>query len=282
MYGRFGIYGLGVPDVAELGTFGMLHLKGAYLGLALAAAFVAPLSAADMSDQNGPVAVDDGWRYQVSLDGWLAGLNGDVGIRGLPAANVDVSPVDVLKDLDGAFAGSFQAVGDSWLLYTDFMWAKISTDAGFGRRGGTIDFEQTQILFTALVGYELSVNVDNLQLYATGGLRYQHYDVDLSIDPALFPSIDRSGSKDWVDPVIGAALHYDINDKWFIDVMADVGGFGISSDLTLQGTATVGYNWTDNIASTFGYKALYTDYKDGGFRYDATQHGILSKLVFKF
>lgn len=260
----------------------MVAIRGAYLGLALALAIAAPASAADMSDPNGPISVNNDWKYQVTFDGWLAGLNGDIGIRGLPAANVDVSPLDVLDNLDGAVAGSFQAVGDSWLLYSDFMWAKISTDADFGRRGGTADFEETQILFTALVGYELPVNVENLQLYATGGLRYQHYSVDLSIDPALFPSIDRNGSKGWVDPVVGAALHYDINDKWFVDVMADVGGFGISSDITVQGTATIGYNWTDNIASSLGYKALYTDYKDGGFRYDATQHGIFTRVALKF
>ncbi|WP_246413254.1 hypothetical protein [Rhizobium indicum] len=78
------------------------------------------------------------------------------------------------------------------------------------------------------------------------------------------------------------ALHYDINDRWFVDVMADVGGFGIASDLTLQGMATVGYNWTDTISSSFGYRALYTDYSDDGFRYDATQHGLFTRLSFHF
>ncbi len=94
------------------------------------------------------------------------------------------------------------------------------------------------------------MNIQNMQLYATGGLRYQHYSVDLSIDPVFFPGINRSGSQSWVDPIVGMALHYDINDRWFVDVMADVGGFGIASDITLQGTATVGYNWTDTISSS--------------------------------
>ncbi|NKM35205.1 hypothetical protein [Rhizobium laguerreae] len=258
----------------------MIKMKSAYCGLALALA-AAPTAAADMSEPRSVVA-DSGWKFQVTFDGWLAGLNGDIGVRGLPAAAVDVSSLDVLEDLDGVFAGSFQAAGDSWLLYTDVMWAKISTDADVGPFGGTADFEQTQIVATALVGYELPVNVANMQLYATGGLRYQHNKVELGIDPVFFPAIDRSGSQSWADPIVGLTMHYDVNSKWFVDVMADVGGLGVASDITLQGTATVGYNWTDTLASSFGYKALYTDYEDDGFRYDATQHGIFTRLAVKF
>ncbi|AOF92498.1 hypothetical protein [Sinorhizobium sp. RAC02] len=258
----------------------MIEMKSAYCGLALALA-VAPAGAADISAP-GSAVVNTGSKYQVTLDGWLAGLNGDIGVRGLPTAAVDVSPLDVLESLDGVFAGSFQAVGDSWLLYTDVMWAKISTEADVGPFGGTARFEQKQIVATALVGYELPINVENMQLYATGGLRYQHNEVELDIDPAFFPSVNRSGSQSWVDPIVGLTMHYDVNDKWFVDVMADIGGFGVASDITLQGTATVGYNWTDTIASSFGYKALYTDYEEGGFRYDATQHGIFTRLAVRF
>ncbi|MCW1411893.1 hypothetical protein OLZ32_27115 [Rhizobium sp. 1AS11] len=64
--------------------------------------------------------------------------------------------------------------------------------------------------------------------------------------------------------------------------MADVGGYGVASDITLQGTATVGYNWTDTLASSVGYKALYTGYQEGGFQYDATQHGVFTRLAVKF
>jgi hypothetical protein len=63
--------------------------------------------------------------------------------------------------------------------------------------------------------------------------------------------------------------------------VADGGGFGVASDIPLQGTATVGYNWTDTISSSLGYKALDTDYSEDGFRYDATQHGMFMRLALK-
>ncbi len=256
--------------------------KCRYVGLALILASATPVLAADETSVIGAAPVDSGWKYQVGLDGWFTALDGSIGVRGLPAADVNVSALDAIEHLEGVFAGSFRASGDSWLLYSDFMWSKISADADVGPFGGNVGFEQEQILFTGLVGYELPVNVENMELYATGGLRYQKYKVDISIDPVFFPGTDRSGSQSWVDPIVGMALHYDINDRWFVDVMADVGGFGIASDITLQGTATVGYNWTDTISSSFGYRALYTDHQDGGFRYDATQHGLFTRLSFNF
>lgn len=260
----------------------MISIKHAFLSLSMAITAINPADAADATAPNGAVALDNGWRFHVTLDGWFTALNGNIGVRGLPAADVKFSALDAINHLDGAFAASFKATNDSWLLYSDFMWAKISADADFGPSTGHADLDQEQVLFSAMVGYELPINVPNMQLYATGGLRYQYYKVDLQIDPAFFPSIDRSGSKNWIDPIVGMAIHYDINDRWFVDGMADVGGFGVASDFTAQGSATLGYNWTDSISTSIGYRALYTDYKDAGFRYDATQHGLFTRLAFNF
>jgi hypothetical protein len=49
-----------------------------------------------------------------------------------------------------------------------------------------------------------------------------------------------------------------------------------------SGDWTVGYNWADNIASSFSCEVRYTDFEDGGFRYDATQHGLFTRLAVKF
>lgn len=243
----------------------------------------APMASAADIGVGTPVApVDGGWKFQVSLDGWLTALDGDIGIRGLPPANVDVSAWDAIQHLDGAAAGSFQASDGTWLLYSDFMWAKVSADVGFGPSTGRADFEQEQILFTALVGHALPLDVQNLQIYGTVGLRYQHYSVDLDIDPAFLSTVSRHGSQSWIDPVVGFMLRYDINDRWFIDANADIGGFGVASDFTAQGKLAVGYNWTEMLSSTLGYRALYTKYDQDGFSYDATQHGLFTNLVFSF
>jgi opacity protein-like surface antigen len=262
----------------------MKNYSRRFMGFALASTVLiaCPALAADLSKQPTLMPSDPGWEYQISLDAWATALNGEIGIRGLPPANVNLSAWDAIQHLDGALAGSFQATDGTWLLYSDFMWAKVSADAGFGPSTGRAEFEQQQILFTALLGHSLPLDIQNLQLFATAGLRYQHYSADLAIDPALFPKFSREGSKSWIDPVVGLKLRYDINNDWFIDANADVGGFGLGSDFTAQGKFAVGYNWTDTLSSTLGYRVLYTNYDKDGFVYNATQHGVFTNLIVRF
>ncbi len=85
-----------------------------------------------------------------------------------------------------------------------------------------------------------------------------------------------------IDPTIGFSLHYDINEKWYLNVIADVGGFGVfrsSPRRALPRSATCG---RPSISSAIGYRAIYTDYEDGGFVYDVTQHGVFTSIAHHF
>lgn len=248
------------------------------LGLTLATAI--PGFAADISE---PPATGV-WKYQITGYGWLAGVKGDIGILGLPSADVDVAPIDVLKDLNGALSGSLLASNGTWMVFTDILWAQISDDTSVTLSDGTLDvgFQQSQWLVSGVAGHAIPLDVPGLELYATAGARYQYLKATLNIDPARFAGISRSGSKGWVDPIIGLAFHYDINDRWFLNGMGDIGGFGVGSDFTAQGFAAVGYNWTQNISTAVGYRAIYTDYDSGGFVYNVTQHGLYSSIAYHF
>lgn len=239
------------------------------------------LLAADIAPTEVPPSQNT-WKYQVTLYGWAAGINGDVGIRGLPTASVDVTPWDAIRHLDGALSGSFAASDGTWLFFSDLMWVKLSAGTSIGGLGGKVNFDESQTLATALVGHSLPFGDPNLELYLTAGARYQHYRAKLSIDPALFPGTSHEATKDWVDPIVGVSLHYDFNDRWFVNAMADVGGFGVGSKFTSQGFASVGYNWTKTISTALGYRVLYTDYDKDGFKYNTTQHGIFSSVAFHF
>ena len=57
---------------------------------------------------------------------------------------------------------------------------------------------------------------------------------------------------------------------------ADIGGFGVGSDLTWNAQAVAGYHFTVAGYEAFaaaGYRALYWDYKNGGFAWDVTMSG---------
>lgn len=245
-----------------------------------------PLQAADLApapaEPAAPITLTDQWKFQLTAYGWATALNGDVGIRGLPPVSVDVTFADILKNLKGGFMGSFYASNGRWMVLTDLIWAKLSADATFGV-GGIAKFTQTQAIASGIVGYRLPFGPENLNVSATAGVRYNYLKAEVDIRPGRIPiSINRDASKSWVDPVVGLAMRYDFNESWFVNVLGDVGGFGVGSKFTTQGFAAVGYNWSKSISTSLGYRVIYTDYEKGGFTYKVTQHGVFSGIAYHF
>lgn len=240
-----------------------------------------PVFAADIPPPQQEVPIEHTWKFQLTLYGWASGLNGDVGIRGLPTVDVNVTFADLLKELQGAAMASLYATDGEWTVLTDLIWAKVSDQVTVGA-GGTVKYEQTQAIVSGLVGYALPVGIPDLQLSATAGVRYNHLKAKLDVNPLQFPNVSREGSKDWVDPTIGLMAHYDFNERWFVNALADIGGFGVGSDITSQGFVAVGYNWNERISTAVGYRVLYTDYDKGGFVYNITQHGPYAGLGIHF
>lgn len=91
-----------------------------------------------------------------------------------------------------------------------------------------------------------------------------------------------SASKSWVDPIIGVRARYNFTDKIYALARADIGGFGVSSDLTWQAYGAVGYQCTSQTAVELGYRHLYVDYRDGDFIYDVDTSGAMVSLIYHF
>jgi opacity protein-like surface antigen len=62
---------------------------------------------------------------------------------------------------------------------------------------------------------------------------------------------------------------------------ADIGGFGVGSDLTWQLFGGVGYQCTRNVEVEAGWRYLAIDYDDDGMVFDATVSGLILGLGFK-
>jgi hypothetical protein len=171
-------------------------------------------------------------------------------------------------------------------VLTDLIWMRVSDEVTLGPAGGTVNYEQSQAIVSGIVGYALPLDVPGLQLSATAGVRYNHLKAELDIDPVLlpvlFPGSEREATQDWADPIIGLSAHYDFNERWFMNALADIGGFGVGSKLTAQGFLAVGYNWTETISTAVGYRAIYTDYDNDGFVYNTTMHGVFTSIGFHF
>ena len=105
------------------------------------------------------------------------------------------------------------------------------------------------------------------------GGRYMNLDAELDFAAAANISSD----KNWWDPVIGVTFSRDMSNKFLIKTTADIGGFGIGSDLSWSFEILGGYRLGRHANIWLGYRYLDIDYDDGSgakkFEFDVAMHG---------
>jgi hypothetical protein len=86
----------------------------------------------------------------------------------------------------------------------------------------------------------------------------------------------------WFDPYIGLRARYNLSKAFYLTAKADVGGFGIGSDITCQASGALGCQVTQNIYAELGYRYLYTDYDHDNFIYRVDMQGVELTMGFVF
>jgi hypothetical protein len=138
-----------------------------------------------------------------------------------------------------------------------------------------------------------------LELLAGGRYWHQELDVDVALDGTLnidglivsgSRALAKSGGVKWIDPFIGARIHYTPSAGEEFIVRADIGGFGWASKFTWQAMAT--YNWFLmqhgglTLDGYVGWRALYVDYVEGSgierYEFDVLQQGPVVGFTGRF
>lgn len=255
------------------------------------------------------------WSVHATPYGWLPFLHGTSIIRGR-TTDIDLKPIDVLEGLDAIPWMSYAELRKGPLvLYNDIFYAKLGASGGgmrardfgpiltgsFGA-SATLDFEQ---LIIELGGaYEVARWQGNRTYTAIdilAGARYWRQRLEVGVDIASSlniggfelsgnRAINRSGSVDWIDPLIGVRLRHSLAPGQEVIVRADIGGLDIGSDLSwnLMGAYSFDIGARDGItySGMLGYRALDVDYSKGAgssrYRYNMLQHGPIVGLTVSF
>jgi hypothetical protein len=253
-------------------------MKGIIRAMLMAAVVFAAgtASAADLPTKKAPPAPipllqPSPWRFEITGYGWASSLAGNVGVGTLPTLPYYAPFGEVLEHLEGALMGAVTASNGTYFVGLDAIWSRVG-GAGTVKTTGPLeavgaDLTLTEGIVTAFGGLRIPVGPPNLELYGTVGARYMYSGTKLTLTtPISGFSLSQSVNKDWGDPVAGFAAHYRIDDRWFMNVLGDLGGW--SDSTTGQALASVGYNWTQNFATTLGYRVLYAyEKQDTGFNY---------------
>lgn len=268
---------------------------------------VSSLAAAqEVSKTTGGTGTEKGnedWHVLFYLPGWIAGMKGDVGLKRINA-DVDVSIWQSFKNLqylNAAGSGHFEVKKGRWGLLLEGIYMEMEEDLRGAIRidlpiiapvGGipvsgrveaisAMSFDEADLTYDL---YRSSSNVGNrpaLTIEALGGARYIYFrtKIDGTVTGPLGNtlSIFKTGTQQWVDPILGGRLTWNLSDDWLLGFRADVGGFGISSHITWNLDAMARYRITKWFNVDGGFRALYEDHETGSarnkFKYDVWAYG---------
>jgi opacity protein-like surface antigen len=256
----------------------LIHLATAAMLGALTATAGTTVPALDQPQIT--VTTDSGWRVSTSMYVWTTRLDGDMTIHGTTIP-VDVPFNKIFDNLKFTFMGLMEVGKGKWSFMSDIFYAKLEPSVSTQR--ADFDSQIEQFIGNFAVFYNVVENpTTRLDAYAGARVNWMETDVKIKGKVLGVVDINESADKTWVDPIIGFRVHHDLTDKFFVRALADIGGFDISSDLTWQAMASLGYRINDKASLGLGYRAISTDYTSGGTTYDVTSHGLLLGLEYRF
>jgi hypothetical protein len=249
------------------------------------------------------------WEFDLIPYFWMAGLSGDMTVKGVPV-HVSESFSDIWSNLDFGAQMHMEGRKDRWGLFLDVTYLNLSS-SGEAKRvrtgpGGelqlTTEIQADVSIKEWLVEFGGTYNVARWPLGAEGtavGLDIlgggRIWSVDTDIDAGvkqslgdfgryLYPSI--SANKSWIDPFVGARLLFDLPKNFFVALRGDVGGFDVGSKISFNMSGYVGYNISRVVSLLAGYRALYVDYESGSgtdkFVFNAWMYGPAIGMMVHF
>ncbi|NBW14556.1 MAG: hypothetical protein EBR82_41810 [Caulobacteraceae bacterium] len=216
---------------------------------------------------------------------WAAGMKGDIApLPGLPTVETDSSFSDILDDLQLGLASTFEIRAGEWAVVGDLSYVDTGQSAdlkvptsGFVSAG----LDSKSLMGTLALSYRL-FDGDSTTFDVLGGARINWADNDVRLMRADGTSEKVNDDETWVDPVVGAKGVVWLSPSWSLTGYGDVGGFGVSSDLTWQAMAAVNYHFSDGLALTVGYRYYAIDYEHEGFVFDIAEYGPLLGMAITF
>lgn len=257
----------------DVRNWGGIPHSAAILLLCLAGAV--GIAGPSLAEEAGLTPTPDEWSLSISPYVWGAGLEGSVAsFPGAPAADVDVSFSDILDNLDMAGMAIVQLRYRRVAAYMDLVYTSISADQETPLRILFDDVElENEVFIGTFGGAYRAIETDHATLDLLAGVRVWSVDTVLELEGGVLPDQEFEHSENWIDPIIGLHGHYQFESGIFVTSLSQVGGFGVSSDLTWDSFAGVGYRFNDTVSAIAGYRHLEVDYEHDGFVFDVEMSG---------
>lgn len=225
------------------------------------------------------------WEFRIGFPSFVPLIDGDFGV-GRVVAPVHIGFDDVLDHLDSIAVLSLSLRHNRWEIFGDGEYLAVSdsvklpallfTDANLKLKTG---------FWQMFLGYRV-INCEKGYLTLFAGARYNYagadFDVANNADPR-FPALRRalgipdslhlSGSKDWVDPIVGIGGKAKIFRATSLYGKAQVGGFGVASDWAFEVGAGLEFQISRWFYTDLGWRFIQNDYSSDRFTNKTSLNG---------
>ena len=234
-------------------------------------------SSGDQKSDNPPPWAKSPLTFGLTSYAWLAGVSGDVGVGGLPPAEIDVKFEDIFNNIDWwpppiMLAGEVRY--DRFALLGDIIYLGLAGDGtapGPGPVTVTAEGEFKAMIMTLGGSYRV-VQGETVDLDLLAGGRLWMMDTTMTLTGPL--AVRQAGASEaWFDPLVGVAGQIKLGAGFAIKAEGDVGGFGVGADLDWQVLGTVQYQVDDSLTLQAGYRYLAIKYDDNGLLLDIALQG---------
>lgn len=226
------------------------------------------------------------WEFRLSPYAWFAGFKGDVAsIPGAATIPIDISTSDALSDTETSLMAMFEGKKNGKGFFVDLLYSDLQSEETL-LEGINLALNSTTktTIFSGAYLHEI-YNQEQSVIDAFVGVRYWEIDTHLAFSGGLGILAGRTidHTESWVDPLIGIKGRTSLGDtKYYAAGGVAIGGFGVGSDMFYDVNANLGYQWSESIGTTVGYRLYDLDYEKDGFVYDVQQQGWIVGLTWAF
>jgi hypothetical protein len=158
------------------------------------------------------------WQFTIAAPGWLASMNGTIGVRGVNA-DIDVPVDEVLQHLDMIFAARAEARKGPFGIYGEIIYIGLTDGAQIS---GLIDNVSAKVgltLFDGALSWRL-INQSRWSLDFAAGTHYTNVYQRLTLDPN--PEAIHQASQQFVEDIAEDLRHrldQDISKSEFVEIL---------------------------------------------------------------
>ena len=160
------------------------------------------------------------WQFTIAAPGWLASMNGTIGVRGINA-DIDVPVDEVLQHLDMIFATRAEARKGPFGIYGEIIYIGLSDNTQINGLINNIHEQVDMTLVDGALSWRL-VNQPRWSLDFAAGTHYTNvYEkLELHSDPMAIQQASDRFVNDIADD-LRDRLNHDISKREFVDALKD-------------------------------------------------------------